>query len=157
MVLGESQVSRIPNFFRHWKEEGVRLFFDLAFLMCVRFAPMETPEKFTQFYHRYTVKLLTQLQQAGLSMPQYLLLLFIDPKDQEGLTMTELAERMNHTTAAATGLVDRVEKLGFALRRRSTADRRVIRVRLTKQGVNTLAELQSLMEPLMTPLLPILK
>ena len=41
---------------------------------------------------------------------------------------------MRHTTAAATGLVDRLEALKYVQRAHSTADRRKVMVRITSQG-----------------------
>ncbi len=48
--------------------------------------------------------------------------------------MTEIAKRMNHTTAVATGLVDRLEKLDFARWERGATDRRKVFIQLTAKG-----------------------
>jgi len=42
---------------------------------------------------------------------------------------------MGHTTAAATGLVDRLENLGFVERSHAVEDRRKIMVKITKSGM----------------------
>ena len=52
----------------------------------------------------------------------------------EALTMSEIAARMRHTTAAATGLVDRLETLGYVGRTHATDDRRKVLVRITPRG-----------------------
>ncbi len=44
------------------------------------------------------------------------------------MNMTEIAEKMRHTTAAATGLVDRLQKLGFVDRVKANDDRRKVLV-----------------------------
>jgi DNA-binding MarR family transcriptional regulator len=41
---------------------------------------------------------------------------------------------MGHSTAAATGLVDRLEKLGYVQRLHAQDDRRKVMVQLTKRG-----------------------
>lgn len=48
--------------------------------------------------------------------------------------MTEIANKMGHTTAAATGLVDRLEKLGHVRRLHAQEDRRKILVQITESG-----------------------
>jgi DNA-binding MarR family transcriptional regulator len=50
--------------------------------------------------------------------------------------MSEIAERMNHTTAAATGLVDRLEKFGYVERSTSLQDRRKVIVRIKPKGAD---------------------
>ncbi len=50
------------------------------------------------------------------------------------MSMTEIAERMRHTTAAATGLVDRLQKLGFIDRVQAPDDRRKVLVRIRPKG-----------------------
>jgi DNA-binding MarR family transcriptional regulator len=41
---------------------------------------------------------------------------------------------MNHSTAAATGLVDRLENLGYVLRSHTANDRRKVLVKITEKG-----------------------
>lgn len=48
--------------------------------------------------------------------------------------MTEIAEAMNHSTAAASGLVDRLENLGYVKRCHSALDRRKVLVEITANG-----------------------
>ena len=49
--------------------------------------------------------------------------------------MTEIADKMTHTTAAATGLVDRLENLGYVQRMHASDDRRKVLVRITPKGL----------------------
>ncbi len=49
--------------------------------------------------------------------------------------MSEIAEAMSHTTAAATGLVDRLAKIGYVTRHPSPDDRRKVLVAITDKGV----------------------
>ena len=50
------------------------------------------------------------------------------------LTMGELAQRLRCTEKTLTGLVDRLEREGFAKRTRDAQDRRVVHVTLTRKG-----------------------
>ncbi len=50
------------------------------------------------------------------------------------LTMGELARRCGITEKTITGIVDRMEKLSLFVRERDDHDRRVVRVKLTKDG-----------------------
>lgn len=77
-------------------------------------------------------QLSSALSEGQVSFPQFFLLGQVG--DDEVLSMTEIAEKMNHTTAAATGLVDRLEKLGYVERTTSPNDRRKVLVRITAKG-----------------------
>lgn len=48
--------------------------------------------------------------------------------------MTDLAEFVNVTTAAMTGIVDRLVRDGYLMRVSDPDDRRIIKVRLTSRG-----------------------
>jgi DNA-binding MarR family transcriptional regulator len=50
--------------------------------------------------------------------------------------MTDISKKMGHSTAAATGLVDRLEKLGYVQRLHASEDRRKVMVQITKKGVD---------------------
>jgi DNA-binding MarR family transcriptional regulator len=78
------------------------------------------------------LKLSEELSRGQVSFPQYFLLGHLNGADQ--FSMTEIAETMNHTTAAATGLVDRLENLGYVARMHATEDRRKVLVRITPKG-----------------------
>ncbi|KFA93877.1 MarR family winged helix-turn-helix transcriptional regulator [Archangium violaceum] len=53
------------------------------------------------------------------------------------LSMGELARRVGVTEKTITGIVDRLEREGYAQRERDPADRRVVHVRLTPRGKKT--------------------
>ncbi|MFA7345357.1 MAG: MarR family transcriptional regulator [Terrimicrobiaceae bacterium] len=74
-----------------------------------------------------------ELSRGQVSFPQYFLLGHIS--SSESLSMTEIADKMTHTTAAATGLVDRLENLGYVQRTHASDDRRKVLVRITTKGV----------------------
>jgi len=55
--------------------------------------------------------------------------------DRRGLaTMTDIAHYMNVSTAAISGIVDRLFKSGYVTRVRDPLDRRLVRIRLVKEG-----------------------
>src|SRR4051795_1040526 len=87
---------------------------------------------FTSLQRSFIITLSKELDRGNVSFPQYHLLGFLS--QQEHLTMTDIAQRMGHTTAAATGLVDRLEKLGHAKRVHAQDDRRKILVKITPSG-----------------------
>ena len=74
-----------------------------------------------------------ELAEGQVSFAQFFLLGHIDR--ESGLSMSKIAETMGHTTAAATGLVDRLEKLGYVERGHTSDDRRKVLVKITKKGV----------------------
>ena len=78
----------------------------------------------------FVLNLSKELVRGRLSFPQFLLLSFL-AQEPEALTMSEVARRMKHTTAAATGLVDRLEKLSLITRKQGPKDRRKVMVVIT--------------------------
>ena len=56
--------------------------------------------------------------------------------------MTDIARKMGHSTAAATGLVDRLEKLGYMERTHAVDDRRKVLVRITSRGIELVSRLR---------------
>ena len=89
----------------------------------------------------FLLKLSKELARGNVSFPQYFLLGFLSQSN--ALTMTEIATKMTHTTAAATGMVDRLENLGYVLRARSSEDRRKITVQITQTGLELVARIRS--------------
>jgi DNA-binding MarR family transcriptional regulator len=88
---------------------------------------------FTVLQRSFVLNLSKELSRGNVSFPQYFLLCFL-LQESEPLTMTDVADRMRHTTAAATGIVDRLEKLGYAKRGNAPKDRRKILVHITTKG-----------------------
>jgi DNA-binding MarR family transcriptional regulator len=81
-----------------------------------------------------------ELNRGNLSYPQFFLLTYLS--SEEFLTMTDVAAKMGHSTAAATGLVDRIEKLGYVERAHASDDRRKIMVRITSKGMEMVAHMR---------------
>lgn len=98
-------------------------------------------EILTTLQRCFILTLSKELARGHVSFAQYCLLGFL--AQQEYLTMSEIAQRMGHTTAAATGLVDRLEKLGHARRVHAQDDRRKILVQITASGSRLVGEVRS--------------
>ncbi len=71
-------------------------------------------EVVTQIQRTFLVDLSTQVSQGNISIPQYTLLSFL--YQASGITMSRLAELMEHTSPATTGLVDRLVSSGLVER-----------------------------------------
>src|SRR5437870_12535089 len=80
----------------------------------------------------FVLRLSKQLAPGNVSFPQFFLLTYLDQK--EVLTMSAIAQKMGHTTAAASGLVARLENLGLVVRSVSRQDRRKVMVCITPKG-----------------------
>lgn len=78
------------------------------------------------------LRLSAQLNRDKVSYPQFFLLAYL--AEEECLSMSSIAQMMGHSTAAATGMVDKLQELGHLKRFTATADRRKIMVRITEQG-----------------------
>jgi DNA-binding MarR family transcriptional regulator len=70
-----------------------------------------------------------------VTMPQCIILDVLDKTG--GMKMKDLAGYMSVTTAAMTGIVDRLVREGYASRKNDPDDRRVINVKLTPKGAHT--------------------
>ncbi|MEA3188269.1 MAG: hypothetical protein QOD99_2099 [Chthoniobacter sp.] len=98
-------------------------------------------EIFCVLQRRFLLDLSKELSRGNVSFPQYFLLGFLS--QQPFLTMSEIAGKMGHTTAAATGLVDRLEILGLVRRTHATDDRRKIEVQSTPQGTALVRQIRN--------------
>jgi DNA-binding MarR family transcriptional regulator len=87
------------------------------------------------------LNLSSELNKGNVSFPQFFLLTYLS--SEEYLTMSDIAKKMGHSTAAATGLVDRLEKLAYVERVHAAEDRRKIMVRITAKGVELVSKMRS--------------
>ncbi len=92
----------------------------------------ELAEMVTQLQRSFLVDLSTQVSQGNISIPQYTLLSFLS--QSSGITMSRLAELMEHTSPATTGLVDRLVTSGLVERFGNPTDRRQVLVKITDKG-----------------------
>ncbi len=74
------------------------------------------------------------LRDIGLTYPQYLALMVL--WQQDGLSVNQIADRMQLPGNALTPLLARLEQLGYLSRTRDHDDGRVVRIRLTPLGTD---------------------
>jgi DNA-binding MarR family transcriptional regulator len=90
---------------------------------------------FIMFTQRsFLLNLSKELGNGNVSFPQFFLLGYL--ANENFLTMTDISKKMGHSTAAATGLVDRLEKLGYVQRLHASEDRRKVMVQVTRKGID---------------------
>src|SRR5438132_14105953 len=80
----------------------------------------------------FVLHLCKELAPGNVSFPQFFLLTYLD--QQEVLTMSAIAQKMGHTTAAASGLVARLENLNYVVRSSVREDRRKVMICITPKG-----------------------
>jgi DNA-binding MarR family transcriptional regulator len=78
---------------------------------------------------------------AGLTGAQYNVLRILRGAEPEGLACRAIGERMISHDPDMTRLLDRMEKHGLITRARQTDDRRVVKTRITAQGLSLLKTL----------------
>lgn len=88
----------------------------------------------------FLLNLSRELNRDNISFAQFFLLSYLATSRE--LTMTDIARKMGHSTAAATGLVDRLEKLGYMERTHALDDRRKVMVRITTKGLELVGRLR---------------
>lgn len=104
-------------------------------------AEAERLADFVLFTQRSCIlNLSSELNRGNVSFPQFFLMAYLSSEDY--LTMSDIAKKMGHSTAAATGLVDRLEKLGYVERTHAAEDRRKIMVRITSKGTDLVARMR---------------
>jgi DNA-binding MarR family transcriptional regulator len=90
---------------------------------------------FIMFTQRsFLLNLSKELNKGNVSYAQFFLLGYL--ANENYLTMTDISKKMGHSTAAATGLVDRLEKLGYVQRLHASEDRRKVMVQITRKGID---------------------
>lgn len=73
-----------------------------------------------------------ELYTGKITLPQFFILNFLSRQGKS--KMTDLAHFMDVTTAAMTGIVDRLVKSGYLTRVFDPNDRRIIKIRLSAKG-----------------------
>lgn len=100
---------------------------------------------FIMFTQRsFLLNLSEELSRGNISFSQFFLIGYLAKEDY--LSMTDISKKMGHSTAAATGLVDKLEKLGYVQRLHASDDRRKVLVRITRKGENFVENLRQEIE-----------
>ena len=81
------------------------------------------------------------LKSAGLTGAQYNVLRILRGGEPDGILCRGIAERMISRDPDMTRLLDRIEKHGWITRQRQKDDRRVIKTRITAEGLKLLKKL----------------
>ena len=110
--------------------------------------PQRDPGKLADFIlfsqREFLLNLSKDLSRGNVSFAQFYLMGYLSTSRE--LTMTDIARKMGHSTAAATGLVDRLEKLGYVERSHAADDRRKVMVRITQKGLELVAKLRATLQ-----------
>lgn len=99
--------------------------------------------------------LVRDLTKYSLTTHQFFLLSFLRDLNRP-LPMNEIALFMQHSTAATTGMIDRMQVLGLLKRKPTRKDRRVMLVCVTEKGTRVLGELNKKMESISAQMLSLL-
>ena len=85
-------------------------------------------------YNQLKSRIATVLKNEGVTMQQYNVLRIVKGAGKEGITTSEIRERMLDKMSDASRMVDRLETMGLLLKQRDRDDRRVLHVFLTDKG-----------------------
>lgn len=77
-----------------------------------------------------------EVYKGKITLPQLLILELL--RHQGAFKMTDLAKHMKVSTAASTGIVDRLVRQGYVQRSSDRDDRRVIKIQLNAKGAELL-------------------
>ena len=82
-----------------------------------------------------------ELSKGKITLPQFLILGFLEKSGEA--KMTNLAHFMSVSTAAMTGMIDRIVKYGYASRGSEPEDRRVVNIKITAKGSDIIKKINS--------------
>ena len=88
--------------------------------------------RFMRLHQRMLIQMTARIRALGLSIPQFDLLSTLT--EREGISQSELAERLYVTKGNVSGLVDRLVQAGLVERRAIAGDRRSYAMHLTPEG-----------------------
>ncbi len=78
---------------------------------------------------------------SGITSTQYNVLRILRGAGTEGLCRNDIRDRLVAQVPDVTRLLDRLEDAGLVARERSTADRRLVTTRITREGLDLLGSL----------------
>ncbi len=93
-------------------------------------------------------KVAEALKPHGITATQYNVLRILRGAGEKGLCRSEVMERMIARVPDATRLLDRLEAGKLTARERSKEDRRFVTTRITKRGLQVLADLDGVIQKL---------
>lgn len=110
--------------------------------------PFEAPEQEAYLSLMRTASVLAAdfsrvFRQFGLSEATYNTLRILRGAGERGRTCGEVRDMLVAQVPDVTRLIDRLEESGFVQRERGQSDRRVVRIRITEQGLSLLARMDA--------------
>lgn len=81
-----------------------------------------------------------------LTPEQYNVLRILRGSEPDGLPTLEIGRRMITRASNVTRIIDRLELKALVSRKRETHDRRVVRIRITAQGLKLLTDMQPMVD-----------
>ena len=91
------------------------------------------------------LNLSSELNEGKVSYPQFFLLTYLASEDF--LSMSSIALKMGHSTAAATGMVDKLQEMGYLKRMSAAQEGRDLVDRMRQNIVRDLAALMAGADP----------
>ena len=85
-------------------------------------------------YNQLKGRIAAVLKNEGVTMQQYNVLRIVNGSGEEGITTSEIRERMLDKMSDASRMVDRLETMQLLEKQRDRDDRRVLHVFLTEKG-----------------------
>ncbi len=82
-----------------------------------------------------------ELYKGKITLPQFIILDFLNKKGPS--KMSDVARFMGVSTAATTGIVDRLVKCGYIKRAHEPNDRRIVRIKSTPKGIELTKRINS--------------
>ena len=95
-------------------------------------------------YNQLKSRIATVLKKEGVTMQQYNVLRIVNGAAKEGITTSEIRERMLDKMSDASRMVDRLESMELLFKQRDRDDRRVLHIYLTDKGQSLVKRLMDL-------------
>lgn len=81
-----------------------------------------------------------ELYEGKITLPQFLLLTYLEKHSE--LRMTDLANYMAVSTAAMTGIIERLVKSRYVIRKYDPDDRRTVKIIITAKGLECVRKIR---------------
>jgi len=96
-------------------------------------------------------RLRNYLKKLGLTIPQTMILTTLHEMDE--MKISDISNALNLADSTVSGIIDRLEKMGYVERFRPEEDRRVVKVRLTDKIMKIMKDIKMNMEEYFSSLL----
>ena len=96
---------------------------------------------------------LIETVRPGLTTAQHMALFILRDGDADGLAVSQLAHELGVSVPTVTGMADRLVEAGMLTRVHSETDRRVVLLRLSRDGLEVADKLREVLEDIITRIL----